>query len=286
MGKETCFMSDFNNNSDNQEFIKKLELLRDLEAEKPVEEMDVSLVKACVELILELRGETVNFTPEEVEEKVRKIPFVEETTTLNTPPQSVKGRSTKVKSRKILLIAAIISILIAIFAVSSIAFEWNIFDELKEKFGMVFNVPVNDKIDVDGITVISNGEFYFYDTLEYAGEGINLDILYPSKLPNDIIAKKIMVSNFESKEKIVFVFNNTDYTYTIVFKDKLPKEVFSENTEKIRINDIDCFIFDLKDLGVVQVYFEYNNALYLLSCNNKQDLIYIIENLKEFKNEN
>ena len=103
----------FNNNSDNQEFIKKLELLRDLEAEKPVEEMDVSLVMACVELILELRGETVNFTPEEVEEKVRKIPFVEETTTLNTPPQSVKGRSTKVKSNKILLIAAIIAITIA-----------------------------------------------------------------------------------------------------------------------------------------------------------------------------
>ena len=72
-------MGGFNKNSDNQEFIKKLELLRDLEAEKPVEEMDVSLVKACVELILELRGETVNFTPEEVEEKVRKIPFVEET---------------------------------------------------------------------------------------------------------------------------------------------------------------------------------------------------------------
>ena len=123
-------MSDFNNNSDNQEFIKKLELLRDLEAEKPVEEMDVSLVKACVELILELRGETVNFTPEEVEEKVRKIPFVEETTTLNTPLKSVKGRSTKVKSRKILLIAAIISILIAIFAVTSIAFDWNIFEKL------------------------------------------------------------------------------------------------------------------------------------------------------------
>ena len=157
MGKEPCFMSDFNNNSDNQEFIKKLELLRDLEAEKPVEEMDVSLIRACVELILELRGETVNFTPEEVEEKVRKIPFVEETTTLNTPPKSVKGRSTKVKSRKILLIAAIISILIAIFAVSSIAFDWNIFDELKNRFGTVANAPVEDEdIAVDGYYAIDD----------------------------------------------------------------------------------------------------------------------------------
>ena len=179
MGKEPCFMSDFNNNSDNQEFIKKLELLRDLEAEKPVEEMDVSLVKACVELILELRGETVNFTPEEVEEKVRKIPFVEETTTLNTPPKSVKGRSTKVKSRKILLIAAIISILIAIFAVSSIAFDWNIFDELKNRFGTVFNVPVNEEMYINGITVISRGKRKKYDDLESALKSECINVLYP-----------------------------------------------------------------------------------------------------------
>ena len=168
MGKEPCFMSDFNNNSDNQEFIKKLELLRDLEAEKPVEEMDVSLVMACVELILELRGETVNFTPEEVEEKVRKIPFVEETTTLNTPPKSVKGRSTKVKSRKILLIAAIISILIAIFTTISVAFDWNIFDELKNRFGTVFDVPVNEEFNLGEISVITRGNAIVYKNLEDA----------------------------------------------------------------------------------------------------------------------
>ena len=200
-------MSDFNNNLDNKDFLEKLELLRDLEFEKPVEEMDVSLVMACVELILELRGETVNFTPEEVEEKVRKIPFVEETTSLNTPPQSVKSRSTKAKSRKILLIAAIISILIAIFAVTSIAFDWNIFDELKNRFGTVFNIPVNQEVEIGSLSVIMRGETYTYDKIEDFLEKEKFDILYPTLLPANITLKQVMLSQDELEDKVTFSFS-------------------------------------------------------------------------------
>ena len=276
-------MSDFNNNSDNQEFIKKLELLRDLEAEKPVEEMDVSLVMACVELILELRGETVNFTPEEVEEKVRKIPFVEETTTLNTPPQSVKGRSTKVKSRKILLIAAIISILIAIFAVTSIAFNWNIFDELKDRFGTVFNVPVNQEIDANGITVVIRGEFVTYDTIEDALKSENINILYPTNLPKTINVTDVKVYKKYQQEKISFIFNDTDFTFSVVYNEILPQEVLLNDVEITEINNIQCYIIDMPDIGTTQIYFEHSGNLYKLRYNNKQDLISVIENLKELQ---
>lgn len=280
MGKEPCFMSDFNNNSDNQEFIKKLELLRDLEAEKPVEEMDVSLIKACVELILELRGETVNFTPEEVEEKVRKIPFVEETTTLNTPPQSVKGRSTKVKSRKILLIAAIISILIAIFAVSSIAFNWNIFDELKNRFGTVADMPVNEQYDIEGVTVESNGTSRKYKSIETAIRSENLDILYPSYLPEDIILRKLLVYQ-NNKKEMIFMFENKEFSYSVTFRQEVPESVISVVDETIQIDGFDCYIIEKTDFGIVQIYFEYNGNLYEIGYKNKQELIEIIHNLKE-----
>lgn len=283
MGKEPCFMSDFNNNSDNQEFIKKLELLRDLEAEKPVEEMDVSLVKACVELILELRGETVNFTPEEVEEKVRKIPFVEETTTLNTPPKSVKGRSTKVKSRKILLIAAIISILIAIFAVSSIAFDWNIFDELKNRFGTVADTPVNQEVNVGEITAITRGRAVLYDNLEEALKTENVDILYPTVLPQDVKLNQIMLSQDDSKDKVMFVFDDVDFTYYVTYNRKISDDIKSVSTDILKHNGIDFYINDMSDVGIIQIYFECNGDLYYLSYNNKQDLINVIENLKELQ---
>jgi hypothetical protein len=283
MGKEPCFMSDFNNNSDNQEFIKKLELLRDLEAEKPVEEMDVSLVKACVELILELRGETVNFTPEEVEEKVRKIPFVEETTTLNTPPQSVKGRSTKVKSRKILLIAAIISILIAIFAITSIAFDWNIFDELKSRFGVVSNAPVNGEINVGEITIISHGKRKIYENTEEALKNEEIDILCPTVFPEDVRLNQIMLTSDNNKEKIIFLFENNDFTYSVTYCQNIPDDVKIVSTDILILNDKECYVNDMADIGVVQVYFEFDDDLYFLSYKNKQDLIDIIENLKELQ---
>lgn len=274
-------MSDFNNNSDNQEFIKKLELLRDLEAEKPVEKMDVSLVMACVELILELRGETVNFTPEEVEEKVRKIPFVEETTSLNTPPKSVKGRSTKVKSRKILLIAAIISILIAIFAVTSIAFDWNIFDELKNRFGTVFNVPVNQEVEMGEFTVISNGKSVFYDDIEMALKKENLNIMYPTQLPDNVTLNRISFYVENKKEIISFTFNDKNLIYSVTLNQSLSNDIKSVANEVLNINKIECYIIDMPDINSIQIHFEYNKGVYKIIYTDKQELIEIINNLKE-----
>ena len=274
-------MSGFNKNSDNQEFIKKLELLRDLEAEKPVEEMDVSLVMACVESILELRGETVSFTPEEVEEKVRKIPFVEETTSLNTPPQSVKGRSTKVKSRKILLIAAIISILIAIFAVSSIAFDWNIFDELKDRFGMVFNVPANQEMEMSGITVGSNGKSKFYDNIEEALKNENIDTLYPTKLPENVTLDRILVYEENGKEKVSFVFDNDVLRYTVILNQSLPDDIKMVADETKKVGMFECYIVNMPDINSTQIYFEYKGNTYESRYTNRQELIEIIDNLKE-----
>jgi len=276
-------MSDFNNNLDNKDFLEKLELLRDLEFEKPVEEMDVSLVMACVELILELRGETVNFTPEEVEEKVRKIPFVEETTSLNTPPQSVKSRSTKAKSRKILLIAAIISILIAIFAVTSIAFEWNIFDELKNRFGTVFSVPVNEEIDIGGITIVYNGESEKYKNIEDALKNNSLDFLFPSNLPENITLRKIIFYQLDSKKEVILGFNSDNLSYSITFNQLIPEQILSGATGTIEINGLNCYVIDKKDISIYQIYFVYNQNLYMVSYNNKQDLIKIIENLMELQ---
>ena len=123
-------MDNVKTNFNEAEFIKKLEMLYELEMQKPLKAIDTDFIDDIVSLTIELKGLRTELTPEEVEEKVRKIPFVE-IATLNTTPESVKGRATKVKSHKILLIAAIISILVAIFTITSIAFDWNIFDELK-----------------------------------------------------------------------------------------------------------------------------------------------------------
>ncbi len=261
--------------------IRKLQILRELEMKKPINEIDTDFIDEINLFGLELKGLKATLTPEEVEEKVRKIPFVEETTTLNTPPTSVKGRATKVKSHKILLIAAIISILVAIFTISSIAFDWNIFDELKNRFGTVADTPVNEAVDVNGVTVIMRGETFSFDNIEEFLEKEKFAVLYPTKLPENISLKQVVLQQTDRTNEINFVFNEFDFTYTITLHEKLPSEVFSNKTEIIKVDGIDCYIFDKTDVNIVQIYFEYNNDLYLLNYNNKQDLIEVIENLKE-----
>ena len=265
------------------EFIDKLEMLYELEMQKPINSIDTDFVDEIVLLSLELKGIKTTLTPEEVEEKVRKIPFVE-IATLNTTPESVKGRATKVKSHKILLIAAIISILVAIVTITSIAFDWNIFDELKNRFGTVAETPVDQEIDVNGISVYMRGESQKYKTVEEAINALNLDVLYPSELPDNISLEKIVLSDFESKEKLVFSFSDEKFTYAILFDDKLPEDVLADkNVEIIKVNKLDCYVIYKTDMNMVQFYFAYNGALYKTTYNNKQDLIEVIDNLKELK---
>ena len=264
------------------EFIDKLEMLYELEMQKPINSIDTDFVDEIVLLSLELKGIKTTLTPGEVEEKVRKIPFVE-IATLNTTPESVKGRATKVKSHKILLIAAIISILVAIFTITSIAFDWNIFDELKNRFGRVAETPVDQEIDVNGISVYMRGESQKYKTVEEAINALNLDVLYPSELPDNISLEKIVLSDFESKEKLVFSFSDEKFTYAILFDETISEDIKNVTTDTYKINEFICYEIEKNDVGVVQVYFEYNGDLYRTTYNNKQDLIEVIENMKELK---
>ena len=264
--------------------IRKLQILRELEMKKPINEIDTDFIDEINLFGLELKGLKATLTPEEVEEKVRKIPFVEETATLNTTPESVKGRSTKVNTHKILLIAAIISILVAIFTISSIAFDWNIFDELKNRFGTVAEAPVNEEIDVGGVTVISRGEIKVCDTVEDAIKYKNIDVLYPTTLPDNVVIEQIVLDNKNGKDRAVFKFDDSNFTYTVVFGEKLPIEILSDDVVEIRkINNIKCYIIDMPDISRVQVYFLYNNDLYMLRYNDKQGLVEVIENLKELE---
>lgn len=268
--------ADFNKS----ELIKKLELLCNLEIQKPINDIDTDLIEEAVTLGLELKGLKATLTPEEVKEKVRKIPFAGDY--LDTPPEGTKHRTTKIKSNKFLLIAAIISVLIAIFTVTSIAFEWNIFDELKNRFGTVADTPVNEEIDVNGISVYMHGENKKYKDIEDAILNENLNILYPSELPENVTPKEIMIYQVDFNEEVVFIFNNADFSYSVTFKGNLSNDIKNNASEIIEINEKECFITDIPEVNITQIFFVHNDNLYYLSYNNKQELIEIIENLKEF----
>ena len=102
------------------------------------------------------------------------------------------------------------------------------------------------------------------------------------KIDAEYIIKEVE-KHFNLKNEIIFVFDDVSFSYSVIINETVPEYIKSISTEIIDINNCTYYIVDMPDLGVVQIYFDYNNDMYFLSYTNKQDLIKLIENLKESK---
>ncbi len=267
-----------NNTNSKEKLIAYLSFIRDEETEKPSDEMDNDLIKACVELLLELQNKEVTLSTEEIEDLVRKIPFAD---TDMIKSVNAKGKVRKFKKKKILLIAAVIAILIAILSIVSIAFEWNIFDALKDRFGSVANAPAGVEQHEDGITFERLGKNRKYNSVVDMVEQENIDILIPINPPNNLKVETIKIYEMDKKERINVYFNDSVLSCIVDIDTSIPTDVVNGFDEIIEINNLQCYIIELKDVDLVLVYFSYDNNCYKYTYNDKQVLLDIIENLEE-----
>lgn len=264
-----------NNTNSKEKLIAYLSFIRDEETEKPSDEMDNDLIKDCVELLLELQNKEVTLSTEEIEDLVRKIPFAD---TDMIKSVNAKGKVRKFKKKKILLIAAVIAILIAILSIVSIAFEWNIFDALKDRFGSVANAPAGVEQHEDGISFERLGKDRLYENIEQISENEDLDILLPTNLPAGLSINKIKIYEIDGREEVLVSFNN-DSSYIVTKNKTIPEEVLKN--EKAIIGKTECYIENLEEVGLVQIHFVHKNNYYYFIHNDKQVLLDIIENLEE-----
>lgn len=269
-----------NKYKNNADAVKYLSALRDKEVEKPVEEMDCELIASTVELLLKLQGKKVSLTEKEIEEKVRKISFTESSDNVKEFKVN-KNVRTKTTQKRILLIAAVIAILVAILSFVSVAFEWDIHDIMKDKFGSVFNVPVGVEKTENGVTFINNGKYDQYQSLKEFTEKEKLNILLPNSLPNNIEAQTITLADDKIGNRIDITFSDENLFFTIILKSDIPEGNKEISNQLITINSINYYITELTDVDSTIIEFVHNGNYYKLTSNNKQILLDIIENLEE-----
>ena len=267
-------------NSDNNknQLIEHLYAVLNTEMEKPYEEIDADFIEACVELILELQGKNFTLSNEEIEELVRKIPFVE-VANFETIQQSKKK---KLKKRKILLIAAIIAILCTLLAViSSGRFVDYWHSVMNEKFGSVHDTPVGDKYSEGNVEAGYLGKLIVYtDTNQFYNKE-NYDVLLPKKLPENINLIGVQVS--KTDRTIYVSFDSVITSYEIMLDTLLPQNIIDITNDTVVINNLICYIYRLDDMNSVQIYFEHNENYYSIGGTDEQILLDIIENLEELK---
>ncbi len=275
-------MADIIENKNRRLMIAYLEFVIDAEVNKPLGEMNIDAVNSNVSVLLDIQGKNEELSPEHIKEKVRKLFSTDVKQFSETAVEKPKKAA---KTKRILLIAAIISILVALFSLASIAFEWDIFNEMKERFGSIINVPIGVEQQENGISFRRYEQGHIYEDAESFFAKENKDVLLPVQMPEGITVENIEIYQRNGSEVISISFEGCGYGCIIDLNTQIPDEVIYGNTEIMEINGLKCYIEELNDVNLVQIYFSHNGNAYSYMHNDKQVLLEIIENL-ENKNEN
>lgn len=192
-------------------------------------------------------------------------------------PDGIEKGKTRIRGyKKALLVAAIAIILIISASLIAGAFGYNIL----EFFKYIASKPSGTIEEHEGLTYINDGTVIMYDTIEEMLQNEKTSIMYPNKLPEGVEITSVRVAKGDTGIRIVTFLTNVDSISISV-------EVNTKQIPKISEDDIvvhyrDCTFVVIDDIiasGIIK------NNYYSISARTNDELISIIQELKEYNNE-
>lgn len=232
---------------------------------------DIDFIEKCAELIDEKNLDSI-IGAERFDEIVDKC-FKEN---VITEPVEVNRKKTVKRKlwRKVALVAAILATLLAGTTVAEVAFDSNINDYLGD-----FVRGDEKVVEIDGMTIYRNDDKKIYSSVEELLEAEDLDILYPTQLPEGVRVTRITTGkNFKGEYDISFYTNDLNVSFRIKTSTS---GHFIENANAYVHNGITYYIEQRNSVLVAGAI--YNGYLYSVSASSKESLFLIINNLKESK---
>lgn len=263
--------NEHNTNAERQSLKDKLMAIILLETSKDYKEMDSDLVTECVNFLMELEGKQ-KLTKAEIEQRVNEIPFKGKVTAIGSYTKK------KLRAKRLAVIAAILAVIVALFGIIAIA-SGDTFKEFFIRMGhSVYELIESGSINDDKITYIKSNETKEYTSVEELIKDEELEILYPSWLPeNEKIVKVWYLIEGES-ERYLFQCDNQQHGMEIDINSNL-SETLKSNCEAKEIAGY--LVYCKETLQYIQATFAYKNNVYTVKSNTEDNLFRIIENLKE-----
>ncbi len=202
--------------------------------------------------------------------------FFEEHVTIidSDEPKTKAIKNRKPILRRIGLVAAIMAILMSVTVLVAAAFGVNIFEYISK----IVRQEEGSQINVEQFTFHNGGETKKYSTIEEMVKSEGFNVLFPNKLPEGITVKTVTLNESVQGNDYIHITTNDANTCIVI---ELTKES-SDNPYS------DCITYDIdgKTYYIFQeeTFFAicfYNNARYSIQTENYNDLIYIIDNMKE-----
>ncbi len=181
----------------------------DEEVEKPESEQNMELIDNCFKAIDHLTGPPDAEMAARIERGKRSL--------IELAHQMHRQKRSMIAKRVIAAVVICVSILIVgVFAVSASCGLTPV--EFLEKLGLgLFNIEKDVTVEMDGLTFVRAGSVIKYNSLNELLETENIDILYPTWLPDGIIVKSVLISERPQYDEVVFKFNEDSINFSVKF---------------------------------------------------------------------
>ena len=236
-----------------------------------LDEGDMDLIHACASRLDELNGPAMS--DEEFLAVIKKAEDEYVSSNTNTlPVRTVKRRFA---SKKIWLVAAAIALLAAMATITASAFGFNVFEYFKQ----IIDLPVGKKVDKGIITLVNYGETETFSSVDELLKAEELNILYPAALPEDVVIQQVYINEGANDGITVQFVMNYPSTYISVDTNIVPSEVIGYK-EQVTTEEGVFYVFCDEDIYAVCYY---KNSYYYIGSDSYENLIIIIENMRENK---
>lgn len=182
----------------------------------------------------------------------------------------------RLRFKKVLLVAAAVAVFFATVTITATAVDFNPFNYFREVIGMGPGGTLNK----GNVTLEFQDVQQEYDTVEEALQANDIEILYPTVLPEGITLKAIEFVSTASSEEIIRFATNTPYV-SVYVERKTDSHPFHSYKEEFVIEDCTFYIFD--DTVTPPEYYAvcfYGDYYYCICANSYEDIILILSNLK------
>lgn len=231
------------------------------ELKKAKSEQDEQLISECIEEIADLKKIKGSYSKEEID---RNFDL------LQAEIRSKINIASRIPMRRILAVASIICLVIvssiAVYAVSPSFREWIL---------AVVDMAPGHSIDKDGITYINNGTPILYGTIEELLEIEQLDIYYPSKLPDGISLKEISLLDLNGSQYLIFDFNDLSLHYSIRL-DNIDNQGH-DDFSTIEVNELIFYVDHSSDIYTARGVFDQYS--YVIQSPEYSNIEFIINHL-------
>ena len=252
----------------------KLNAIILLEVSKDYKEMNSELVSDCVDVLMELEGKK-RLTKEEIRQRVNAIPFEGKTASLSNKQKK------NIKSKKIILVAAVIMVILSLFAILGFASNDWICNFLNSS-GIVFNKRLDDgPVEYENVTFFKTDETVHYSSVEELVKTEGVTVLYPGWMPDYEKIVDITYTRIGDIEKYSYLCENPYYGISVEIGNgaEVLEKILAAGVPATEISGYSLYC--TQNDSYITAYFIYNDDSYSIVTATEDDLFRIMENLKE-----